>query len=105
MNISQLSGLTGTALVALAYIPQIHHLIKEHCSAGVSVKAYSLWFMASLLFLIHAAMITDVVFIGVQFVNLAAICIIVICVKTYEKQACESHLAEHIIHRAGGRDA
>jgi uncharacterized protein with PQ loop repeat len=105
MNISQLPGLIGTLLVALAYIPQVYHLIKEHCSAGVSVKAYSLWFIASLLFLIHAVTIMDVVFIGVQFVNLAAICIIVICVKTYEKQACESHRVEHIIHRVGGRDA
>jgi uncharacterized protein with PQ loop repeat len=96
MNLSQIPGFVGTSLVAFAYVPQIYHLIREHCSAGISVKAYALWFVASLLFLIHAAMIMDVVFIGVQCVNLAAICVIVICVKTYEKQACETHLVEHM---------
>src|SRR2546425_10421582 len=57
MNLPQILGFVGTGLVALAYIPQIYHLINEHCSAGISIKAYALWFLASVLFLIHAAMI------------------------------------------------
>ena len=96
MNLPQILGFVGTGLVAVAYIPQIHHLIKEHCSAGISINAYALWFLASVLFLIHAAMIMDAVFIAVQLVNLAAICIIVICAKRYEKQICEVHVAAHI---------
>jgi len=36
MNPSQVLGFLGTGLVAMAYIPQIRHLIKEHCSAGIS---------------------------------------------------------------------
>ncbi|MGH9338576.1 MAG: PQ-loop domain-containing transporter [Acidobacteriota bacterium] len=96
MSFSQVIGFSGTALVAVAYIPQIHHLIREHCSAGISIKAYGLWFVASLLFLIHATMITDVVFIGVQLVNLVAISIIVVCAKSYEKQVCETHASVRV---------
>jgi uncharacterized protein with PQ loop repeat len=98
MNLPQILGFVGTGLVAVAYIPQIHHLIKEHCSAGISIKAYALWFLASVLFLIHAAMIMDAVFIAVQAVNLVAICIIVICAKRYEMQVCKTHLATHMKH-------
>ncbi len=94
MAFSQLLGFLGTGLVAAAYIPQIHHLVKEHCSAGISMKAYVLWCIASALFLIHAAMIRDVVFVFVQIVNLAAIVAIVICVKKYERQMCLTHLHE-----------
>lgn len=95
MNLPQILGFVGTGLVAVAYIPQIHHLIKEHCSAGISIKAYALWFLASVFFLIHAAMIIDAVFIAVQVVNLLAIFVIVIYAKRYEKQICEMHLATH----------
>jgi len=36
VNISQIFGFLGTALVVVGYIPQIHHLMREHCSAGIS---------------------------------------------------------------------
>jgi uncharacterized protein with PQ loop repeat len=93
MKLPETLGFIGTGLVAVAYIPQIRHLIKEHCSAGISAKAYVLWFMASVLFLVHAAMIVDAVFIGVQMVNLLAIGIIVIYVRKYERQVCATHRA------------
>lgn len=85
-------GFTGTGVVAVAYIPQIHHLVRERCSAGISVRAYSLWFLASVLFLVHALMIKDIVFVFVQVVNLAAICAIVICCKRYEGEVCLTHV-------------
>jgi len=84
-------GFTGTGIVAVAYIPQIRHLIKEHCSAGISMRACGLWFLASVLFLVHASMIKDIVFVFVQVVNLAAICAIVIYCKRYENQMCLTH--------------
>ena len=96
MNGSQILGFLGTALVAVAYIPQIKHLMKEHCSAGISVKAYSLWFAGSALFLTHAMMIRDLVFIFVQVLNLVAISIIVIYAKKYEEQLCLTHLEAHL---------
>jgi uncharacterized protein with PQ loop repeat len=92
MNVSQLVGLVGTALVIVGYVPQIHHLIKERCTAGLSLPAFAVWSLASLLFLIHAALIRDVVFIGVQVVNLVAGGVIVAFCKKYDGQVCSYHL-------------
>jgi uncharacterized protein with PQ loop repeat len=72
MTTSQILGFVGTALVIGGYIPQIVHLVKERCTAGISIPAFSLWCVASLLFLLHAAVIQDTVFVGVQCVNLVA---------------------------------
>lgn len=36
-------GYAGTAVMIGAYVPQIWHLHREHCSAGISVRAYALW--------------------------------------------------------------
>ena len=73
------------------YIPQIVHLIKEHWTAGISISAFSLWCTASLLFLIHAAMIGDAVFVGAQTVNLVAGGLIVGFCKRYEGEMCPFH--------------
>jgi uncharacterized protein with PQ loop repeat len=91
MRLSQILGLVGTCIVAAAYIPQIRHLIKEHCSAGISIRAYALWFLAALFFLAYAGMIGDIVFIIAQVLNLAAICLIVIYAKRYENKLCIMH--------------
>ena len=96
VNLSQILGFIGTGLVVVAYVPQIHHLLKEHCSAGISIRAYALWFSASLLFLVHAIMIRDVVFISVQVGNVIAICIIWFLARRYEKDMCRVHLETHL---------
>ncbi len=59
-------GYTGTTLVILAYLPQIFHLLKEHCSAGLCVRAYLMWVAASLLLLSYAVSQNDGVFIALQ---------------------------------------
>jgi len=58
------------------------------------MKAYALWCVASILFLIHAAIIRDVVFVFVQIVNLLATLAIVIFVRRYGHQMCLTHLHE-----------
>ena len=91
MSTSQIFGFVGTGLVIVGYIPQIVHLIKERCTAGISVPAFSLWCAASFLFLIHAAVIRDAVFVGVQAVNLVAGGLIVAFCKRYEGEVCPFH--------------
>jgi len=91
MITSQIVGFVGTDLVIGGYIPQIVHLIKERCTVGISIPAFFLWCAASLLFLIHAAIIHDVVFVGVQIVNLVAGGLIVGFCKRYEGQVCLFH--------------
>ena len=88
---SQILGFVGTGLVIVGYVPQVFHMIKERCTAGISMPAFALWCSASLLFLIHAAMIEDAVFVGVQVVNLIAGGFIVWFCRKHEGQVCSSH--------------
>jgi uncharacterized protein with PQ loop repeat len=92
VNVPEILGFGGTGVVAIAYVPQIIHLHKEHCSAGISLKAYSLWCVSSALFLIHAVMIRDAVFTVVQLINLVAITAITVLVKRYGRHVCLMHL-------------
>ena len=64
---------------------------QEHCSAGISIRAYTLWFLGALFFLAYAGMIRDIVFIIAQILNLAAICAIVIYARRYENKFCTMH--------------
>ena len=91
MTISQGLGLVATGLVIGGYVPQIVHLVKERCTAGISIHAFALWCLASFLFLIHAAMIEDAVFVGVQTVNLVAGGLIVGFCKKFEGEVCPFH--------------
>jgi uncharacterized protein with PQ loop repeat len=84
-------GFLGTALVIIAYLPQIHHLIKERCSAGISVKAYWLWFVAGLLMLVHAAGIQDPVFMALQAYQIGAGALIIYFGSKYRGSICETH--------------
>jgi uncharacterized protein with PQ loop repeat len=92
MNSPEILGFAGIGVVVIAYAPQIIHLRKEHCSAGISLKAYSLWCVSSALFLIHAVMIRDIVFTVVQLINLVAIIDITLLVKRYGGYVCLTHL-------------
>lgn len=96
MSLSQILGFVGTGLVIGGYVPQIVHLIRERCTAGISIPAFSLWCAASFLFLIHAAALRDPVFVGVQTVNLVAGGLIVAFCKRYQGEVCAWHRHEHL---------
>ena len=91
VTISQVLGLVATGLVIAGYLPQIVHLVRERCTAGISVLAFSVWCVASCLFLVHAAMIGDAVFMGVQAVNLVAGGLIIWFARKNEGQVCSYH--------------
>jgi uncharacterized protein with PQ loop repeat len=91
MTTSQVLGMVATGLVVGGYVPQIVHLVKERCTAGLSVAAFAVWCLASFLFLIHAVMIGDSVFMGVQTVNLVAGGLIVGFCRKYEGEVCPFH--------------
>ena len=84
-------GCLGTALVILAYLPQIHHLITERCSAGLSVRAYVMWVTSAVLLLTYAVSLGDGVFIALQTYQLVATTVICFCCKKYEHSLCEDH--------------
>ncbi|MCI0417202.1 PQ-loop repeat-containing protein [bacterium] len=89
--IFEILGFVGIGISCFAYVPQIVHLIKEHCSEGISVKAWLLWLLASILIFLHAVQILDAVFITLQGANTAAITLIIVLSKRYQNMLCEGH--------------
>jgi uncharacterized protein with PQ loop repeat len=84
-------GLIGSALVLIAYLPQTYHLIKEHCSAGISPYAYIVWLTAAVLLLIHAITIKDTVFISLQTINTFFTGLILFFAIRFKNELCASH--------------
>jgi uncharacterized protein with PQ loop repeat len=84
-------GLIGTTLVIIAYLPQILHLVKGPCSAGISLKAYVMWLASSLLLFTHAFSIKDPVFIAFQSYQLGATSMIVFFAHRYQDSLYALH--------------
>jgi uncharacterized protein with PQ loop repeat len=92
--VDKIAGFIGTGLVIFGYFPQIYHLIKEHCSAGLSMRAFVIWTAASSLFLIHAISIGDIIFQIVQGISLICSLVIAVFCRIYKNQYCEYHLSK-----------
>lgn len=87
-------GYAGTALVIVAYLPQIAHLFQEHCSAGISARAYLLWSLSAVLLLTYAIAIGDPVFIALQGYQAIATTTIYFYSKRFQYSACEIHVGK-----------
>jgi len=90
MDFTEIIGLFGAILAGFAYLPQIIHLVKEHCSAGISKKAYVLWLIAAIAILIHAIAIISSVFILLSGIQLVATVLILFFSNKY-KGTCKFH--------------
>src|SRR5262245_52707980 len=99
MFVSEMFGVAGTAIVIAGYVPQVRHLVKEHCSAGISVPAFALWCASSTMFLVHAIMIRDAIFISLQALNTCANAVILFYARRYRDQFCPIHGGR--VHRRG----
>ena len=86
-------GYLGTLLSVWAYVPQIRHLLKEQCSAGISTKMYAIWIISSLCILLYSISIMAIVIIVMQIANLLAITTILIFAKKYQGNVCPYHSA------------
>jgi uncharacterized protein with PQ loop repeat len=92
-QVTRVLGSVGAIVVAVGYIPQIVHIAREGCSAGVSVRAWTLWLISSGLIMAHALAVADPVFIALQGVNIAAILAIIALAKRFERGTCKTHAA------------
>lgn len=92
MNGPNLLGLTGALIAGYAYIPQITHLIKERCSAGISRGAFALWLASSVLVTINAIYIRSIVFIVLGAIQILATAIICYYSTRYRGDYCPSHV-------------
>ncbi len=90
MDLAQTAGWLGTALILTAYAPQVWHLAKEKCAAGLSMISWHLWLLGSLLLFAHAYARADAVIMAAQSVNLLAVGLTLYLAKKYEGKACAS---------------
>jgi lipid-A-disaccharide synthase-like uncharacterized protein len=85
-------GVAGIAISMLAYLPQVVHLAKEHCSAGVSSRAWTMWLVSSVLIGALAVHRHDIVFILLQVSSLLSAAAILVLGRRYRGHVCEAHL-------------
>jgi uncharacterized protein with PQ loop repeat len=85
-------GVVGIGLSMLAYLPQVVHLAKEHCSAGVSSRAWTMWLVSGVLIGALAVHRHDAVFVLLQASSLASAAAILLLGHRYRGLVCEAHL-------------
>lgn len=90
-------GVAGIALSMAAYAPQVIHLWREHCSAGVSGRAWTMWLISSLLVGALAMHRGDPVFILLQLSTMTSAAVIVFLVHRYRGMVCEIHAHEALV--------
>ncbi len=83
-------GWVGSALVVVAYYPQIHHLFAERCAWGISVQTWLIWLLASVLLLTYCILSGQFLTSLVQGVNIAAIITTIVLVRR-SNQICPYH--------------
>jgi lipid-A-disaccharide synthase-like uncharacterized protein len=87
----EILGVGGIAISVLAYLPQVAHLARERCSAGVSRRAWAMWLVSSLLVGALALHRQDPVFILLQVSSLTSAAIILVLAHRYRGMACRTH--------------
>ena len=99
-------GFAAITLSALAYLPQVAHLIKERCSAGLSARAYLMWVASALLLLTYSIAREDLVFVSLQSYQAAAGGLILYFCIRYRGRRCEEHGGEpQRSHLVGSEEA
>jgi PQ loop repeat protein len=92
MTITEIAGFAGAGLAGAAYVPQISHLIRARCSAGISRPAFAVWLLSSVLITARAVAIHAGVFIVLGGVQIVATALIMLYAARYKDTPCLSHL-------------
>src|SRR5688572_10652934 len=88
----EIIGWAGTALVIVAYYPQMRHLWVEKCAWGISVWTWFIWLIASLLLLIYCVVRGEVLLSIVQMSNMASIVMTIVLVRR-SNNICPHHVS------------
>ncbi|MGH2676240.1 MAG: PQ-loop repeat-containing protein [Actinomycetota bacterium] len=91
LTATQIAAFLGVGLAGAAYVPQIWHLVRAHCSAGISRVAFCLWLGASLLVTTHAIATRAAVFIVLGGVQIVATTAILLYATKYASSYCGGH--------------
>ena len=92
LTATEIAGFVGAGLAGAAYVPQISHLIRAHCSAGISRLAFEVWLLASVLTTARAIAIHAGVFIVLGGIQIVATALIMLCAARYKDTPCPVHL-------------
>ena len=92
LTATQIGGFAGAGLAGAAYLPQISHLVRARCSAGISRLAFGVWLLASVLITARAIAIGAGVFIVLGGIQIVATAFIVAYAARYRDTACPVHL-------------
>jgi hypothetical protein len=92
LTATEIAGYIGAGLSGAAYVPQISHLIRARCSAGISRLAFGVWLLASSLVTARAIAMQAGVFIVLGVIQIAATAIIVFYATRYRGMYCPNHL-------------
>ena len=92
LTATEIAGFAGAGLAGAAYVPQISHLVRARCSAGISRLAFEAWLLASLLTTARAIAIHAGVFIVLGGIQIVATALIVFCAIRYKDTLCPVHL-------------
>jgi lipid-A-disaccharide synthase-like uncharacterized protein len=84
-------GIIGIAISVAAYVPQVVHLGREHCSAGISTRAWAMWLVSCCLIGALALHQRDPVFVLLQATTLISAALILVLARRYRGMACETH--------------
>ena len=85
-------GIAGIAISVLAYVPQVVHLARERCSAGISIRAWLMWLVSSLLIGCVAVHRHDPVFILLQLSGMTSAAVILFFGHKYRGLVCDAHM-------------
>jgi len=92
LTVTEIAGFAGAGLAGAAYVPQISHLVRARCSAGISRLAFGLWLLASVLTTARAIAIHAGVFIVLGTIQIVATALIMLCAARYKDTPCPVHL-------------
>ena len=92
LTATEIAGFAGAGLAGAAYVPQISHLIRARCSAGISRLAFEVWLLASLLTTARAIAIHAGVFIALGGIQIVATTLIMLYATRYKDTPCPIHL-------------
>ena len=84
-------GVAGIVISMLAYVSQVVHIGRQHCSAGISRRAWAMWLVSGLLVGTLAVHRVDVVFILLQLSTLTSAAVILALAQKYRGMVCEVH--------------
>jgi PQ loop repeat len=89
--LAEIAGFTGAGISGGAYIPQIGHLVRARCSAGISELAFGAWLVSTVLILVQAVAIHALVFIALGTMQLIATFLIMFFGYRYKDTVCDVH--------------